>query len=113
MLILGGGIAGVQAANTLKAAGMTDFLLLEGADHIGGRARSANWIHGVGNNNNPLVPLANASKLYLADSNYYDNFNCAARDSTGKCAQCYVRCALVFMRIKAIIFHLCERVSFH
>jgi polyamine oxidase len=84
VLILGGGMAGVEAANTLKAAGMTDFLLLEGADHIGGRARSANWLHGVGNNNNPLVPLARASKLYLADTDYYDNNNCTARDSNGK-----------------------------
>ena len=80
-------MAGVVAANTLKSAGMNDFLLLEAADRLGGRARSANWIHGVGNNNNPLVPLARACQLYLADTDFYDNYNCTARDSNGKCVQ--------------------------
>ena len=37
VLILGGGLAGLQAAQTLKDNGV-DFLLLEGSDHVGGRA---------------------------------------------------------------------------
>ena len=36
VLILGGGLAGLQAAQTLKDNGV-DFLLLEGSDHVGGR----------------------------------------------------------------------------
>ena len=37
VLILGGGLAGITAAHTLYEAGMTDFILLEAADRIGGR----------------------------------------------------------------------------
>lgn len=84
VLILGAGMAGVKAAHTLKTAGMNDFLLLEASDRVGGRARSANWIHGVDKNNNPLVPLARACQLTLADTDFYDNFNCCARNSDGK-----------------------------
>ena len=56
MLIVGAGIAGVTAARTLEVRGITDFLLLEAGDRIGGRIREdketgaelgANWIHGL------------------------------------------------------------------
>ena len=40
VLILGGGLAGLQAAQTLKDNGV-DFLLLEGSDHVGGRLAAA------------------------------------------------------------------------
>jgi polyamine oxidase len=56
VLILGAGITGVTAARTLEVNGITDFLVLEGGDRIGGRIREddgaglelgANWIHGL------------------------------------------------------------------
>eukprot|EP00117_Sycon_ciliatum_P036670 scpid57569/ scgid1642/ Polyamine oxidase len=61
LVILGGGIAGLSAARKLKQHGVTDFALLEGLDHVGGRLRNgkvanvtvelgANWVHGITGN---------------------------------------------------------------
>ena len=56
MLILGAGITGITAARTLEVNGITNFIVLEGSDRIGGRIREhkdtnievgANWIHGL------------------------------------------------------------------
>ena len=56
VLILGAGISGVAAARTLEVNGVTDFLVLEASDRVGGRIRErdgtnievgANWIHGL------------------------------------------------------------------
>ena len=59
VLILGGGMAGVSAANRLAELGITDFIILEAQDRLGGRMRTeelvpgvnvnvgANWIQGV------------------------------------------------------------------
>ena len=56
VLILGAGIAGISAARTLEVNGVTDFLVLEATDRVGGRIREydgttievgANWIHGL------------------------------------------------------------------
>lgn len=55
VLILGAGIAGISAARTLEVNGVTDFLVIEAGDRIGGRIREygdtnieigANWIQG-------------------------------------------------------------------
>ena len=59
VLILGAGMAGISAARTLEVNGVTDFLVLEATDRVGGRIREydgpveppievgANWIHGL------------------------------------------------------------------
>ena len=56
VLVLGAGIAGITAARTLEVNGITNFLVLEASDRIGGRIREhdgtklevgANWIHGI------------------------------------------------------------------
>ena len=56
VLILEAGIAGVADARTLEVNGITDFLVLEAGDRLGGRIREeestglelgANWIHGL------------------------------------------------------------------
>ena len=56
VLILGAGITGISAARTLEVSGITNFLVLEATDRIGGRIREydgtsievgANWIHGL------------------------------------------------------------------
>ena len=44
----------------------------------------ANWIHGMEKKNNPLMQLAHACQLKHADSDYYDNYECTARDSNGR-----------------------------
>ena len=56
VLILGAGITGVTDARTLEVNAITDFLILEAGDRIGGRIREddgtglglrANWIQGL------------------------------------------------------------------
>lgn len=56
---------------------------------IAGRTieQGANWIHGMEKKNNPLMALAHACHLKHADSDFYDNYECTARDSTGRCAR--------------------------
>ncbi|XP_034233868.1 spermine oxidase [Thrips palmi] len=72
ILIIGAGMAGLSAANHLAKNGMTDFLVLEASNKIGGRIFSAqtgkhklelgaNWIHGV--LGNPLYEIAVANGL--------------------------------------------------
>ena len=43
VLILGAGSAGIQAAATLHENGEDDFIVIEGADYIGGRVKNANF----------------------------------------------------------------------
>ena len=56
VLVLGAGISGVAAARSLKVNGISDFLVLEANDRIGGRIREydgtsielgTNWISGL------------------------------------------------------------------
>lgn len=67
VLILGAGVAGITAAKTLYDQGITDFLVLEAQDYIGGRMKQvqfpgtrlkveegANWIDFVDDEDNPL-----------------------------------------------------------
>lgn len=79
VLILGGGVAGIIAARTLAAQGITDFLIVEGRNELGGRARSAtfgapnrqmtielgaNWIHGTQEGDNPPNPIFDLALKY-------------------------------------------------
>src|SRR6266702_8608233 len=72
VLILGGGVAGIIAARSLAAQGITDFLIVEARDELGGRMRStafgapnrqltvelgANWIHGTQEEDHPANPI--------------------------------------------------------
>ena len=43
IVIIGGGIAGITAASQLSKAGITDFLLVEARDRIGGRIHTKNY----------------------------------------------------------------------
>jgi spermine oxidase len=75
VIIIGAGIAGIAAGNTLANAGFDDFLILEATDRIGGRIWSvdletvngqkaemgANWIHGI--DKNPIYKLAVENNL--------------------------------------------------
>ncbi|XP_013193705.1 peroxisomal N(1)-acetyl-spermine/spermidine oxidase [Amyelois transitella] len=72
VIIIGGGIAGLSAANHFVKNGMEDFIILEARKRIGGRIISipmknhnvelgANWIHGV--LSNPIFELAMANSL--------------------------------------------------
>ncbi|XP_026748758.2 peroxisomal N(1)-acetyl-spermine/spermidine oxidase [Galleria mellonella] len=72
VIIIGGGIAGLSAANYFMNNGMEDFVILEARKRIGGRIISiplknhnielgANWIHGV--LGNPIFEIAMANSL--------------------------------------------------
>ena len=81
VLILGAGASGITAAKTLYDHGITDFLVLEGQDYIGGRVKQtsfagmkvelgANWIHYTDYEDNPLIPLRSKVNLAVTVSNY-------------------------------------------
>lgn len=89
VLILGGGVAGIIAARTLVAQGITNFLIVEARDELGGRMRSttfgaanrqltvelgANWIHGTQEGHgpaNPIFELARKHNLDFVDSDVH------------------------------------------
>ncbi|CAO3672569.1 unnamed protein product [Umbelopsis ramanniana] len=65
--ILGGGVSGISAAKNLVANGITDFVIIEARDELGGRAhdiefagvrveKGCNWVQGLGTN--PINELA-------------------------------------------------------
>ncbi|KAI9038274.1 putative flavin containing polyamine oxidase [Aspergillus affinis] len=88
--ILGGGMAGISAAETLSKHNVDDFLILEYRDRIGGRAwhenfgknkdgkpyvveMGANWVQGLGSletHENPIWTLAKEFNLSTTYSNY-------------------------------------------
>ena len=43
VIILGGGVAGIQAASQLTQQGVKDFLIIEQANRIGGRMWNTQW----------------------------------------------------------------------
>ena len=72
ILILGGGVAGVMAAETLHRRGIDNFKIIEARDTLGGRMKSfsfgapgkehvlelgADWIHGTQTNDGPSNPI--------------------------------------------------------
>lgn len=84
VVILGAGISGITAAWTLEQQNITDFVVLEAEDYIGGRMKSvdfkrvvietgANWIHSTqASDSSPLVKLKNQMNLNGKWSNYSD-----------------------------------------
>ncbi|CAO2152349.1 unnamed protein product [Urochloa humidicola] len=71
VIIVGAGMSGISAGKRLSDAGITDLVILEATDRIGGRMyktsfaglnveMGANWVEGVGGEQmNPIWPLAN------------------------------------------------------
>ncbi|KAJ3350401.1 hypothetical protein GGF32_004854 [Allomyces javanicus] len=84
VLILGAGVAGVSAARALNARNITDFLILEAQDVIGGRLKQAqlgdvkievggNWVEGVGGKTeNPVWTLAQKYGLKTIKTDFDD-----------------------------------------
>ncbi|XP_039777517.1 polyamine oxidase 1 isoform X2 [Panicum virgatum] len=93
VIIVGAGMSGISAGKRLSDAGITDLLILEATDHVGGRMHKqnfaginvevgANWVEGVnGGKMNPIWPIVNSTlKLrnfrsdfdYLAQNVYKD-----------------------------------------
>ncbi|CAD6247006.1 unnamed protein product [Miscanthus lutarioriparius] len=70
VIVVGAGMSGISAAKRLSDAGITDLLILEATDHIGGRMHkknfaginvdvSANWVEGV--NGGKMSPIVNST----------------------------------------------------
>ncbi|XP_066164714.1 LOW QUALITY PROTEIN: polyamine oxidase 1-like [Oryza sativa Japonica Group] len=83
VIIVGAGISGISAGKRLSEAGITDVLILEATDHVGGRMHKqnfaginveigANWVEGVnGEKMNPIWPIVNSTlKLRNFRSDY-------------------------------------------
>ncbi|XP_041368568.1 polyamine oxidase 1-like [Gigantopelta aegis] len=79
VIILGAGVAGLTAAKTLSENNVTDFVILEGSDRIGGRIKhgfigsttvelGSNYI--VGTTGNPVWDLASGYNLSGVVTNY-------------------------------------------
>ena len=88
VLILGGGVAGVMAAETLHRRGIDNFKIIEARETLGGRMKSfsfgaadrqyvlelgADWIHGTQTNSgpsNPIFELARKHNLSTQPNHY-------------------------------------------
>ena len=88
VLILGGGVAGIIAARKLTEEGITDFVIVEARDELGGRMHStsfgapgrqltveigANWIQGTQEGDgpaNPILVLSRKHNLSAVESDY-------------------------------------------
>ncbi|XP_077984537.1 uncharacterized protein LOC144439142 [Glandiceps talaboti] len=83
VLILGGGISGIAAAQTLHSNGIQDFIILEGDNDIGGRVKSmdfggtrinlgANWIHFGNTSTNSIWQLKEKYNIMGKHADYDD-----------------------------------------
>ncbi|KAI0180547.1 putative flavin-containing polyamine oxidase [Hypoxylon sp. FL1284] len=89
--ILGAGVAGITAAQALSNASISDFLIVERNDYIGGRVKhsnfgtkpdgtpyvvelGANWVQGLGSPGGPENPIWTLAKKYGV-SNTYSNYS--------------------------------------
>lgn len=83
VIIIGAGMAGISAAMTLEAQGISNYIILEAKDHIGGRTYTedeelegdkipvdagAMWIHG--GSSNPLNDIAKEVNIQTSLSTY-------------------------------------------
>ncbi|KOC10810.1 polyamine oxidase [Aspergillus flavus AF70] len=98
--ILGAGISGISAAQTLSKASVDDFLILEYRDRIGGRAwhenfgqdkdgnpyvveMGANWVQGLGNPGGPENPIWTLAKEFGLQTTYSNYSNVSTYNQDG------------------------------
>ncbi|TVU48093.1 hypothetical protein EJB05_07716 [Eragrostis curvula] len=89
VIIVGAGMSGISAGKRLSDAGITDLLILEATDHVGGRMHKqnfgginvevgANWVEGVnGDKMNPIWPIVNST---LKLRNFRSDFDYLAQN---------------------------------
>lgn len=101
VVILGAGVAGVTAAQALSNASVTDFIIVERNNYIGGRVAhtafgsnpdgsgpytielGANWIQGLGSPGGPENPIWTLGKKYNISNTYSNYSSILTYDETG------------------------------
>ena len=100
VVVLGAGIAGVTAAQALSNASVTDFLIVDRNDYIGGRVThtnfgqksdgspyvielGANWFQGLGNPGGPQNPIWTLGQKYGINNTYSNYSSIESYDETG------------------------------
>ncbi|KAI1845944.1 hypothetical protein JX266_008031 [Neoarthrinium moseri] len=98
--ILGAGVAGITAAQALSNASITDFLVVDRNNYIGGRVAhtsfgsdqngssytvelGANWIQGLGSPGGPENPIWTLGKKYKLDNTFSDYDSLLTYDEAG------------------------------
>lgn len=100
VLILGAGTAGITAGQALTNKSITDFMILEYNNHVGGRAfhqpfgkkadgkpyiieYGANWIQGVASAGGPINPIEALSQKINLQNTYSNYSNLSTYDQHG------------------------------
>ncbi|KAI9873880.1 MAG: hypothetical protein M1823_007813, partial [Watsoniomyces obsoletus] len=100
VLVLGGGIAGVTAAQTLANHSLTDFLIVEYLGDLGGRIAhttfgaspdgtpytvelGANWVQGLQTDDGPVNPIWRLAQKYKLANTYSDLSSIETFNETG------------------------------
>lgn len=98
--ILGAGVAGITAAQALVNASVTDFIIVERNDYIGGRVKhadfgkkpdgspytvelGANWVQGLGTPGGPENPIWTLAKKHAVQNTYSDYDSILTFDEEG------------------------------
>ncbi|KAI0512722.1 amine oxidase [Xylaria bambusicola] len=98
--ILGAGVAGITAAQALVNASVTDFLIVDRNDYIGGRVKhtdfgkrvdgtpytvelGANWVQGLGSPGGPENPIWTLAKKYGLQNTYSNYSSILTYDEEG------------------------------
>ncbi|KAI0010193.1 amine oxidase [Xylariaceae sp. FL0662B] len=98
--ILGAGVAGITAAQALANASVTDFVIVERNDYIGGRVAhasfgtapdgtpyvvelGANWVQGLGSPGGPENPIWTLAKKHGVANTYSNYSNISTHDGGG------------------------------
>jgi polyamine oxidase len=98
--VLGAGVAGITAAQTLTNSSVTDFLIVDRNNYIGGRVAhtefglkedgspfvvelGANWVQGLGSPGGPENPIWTLAKKYNITNTYSNYSSILTYDETG------------------------------
>ncbi|KAG9245157.1 putative flavin-containing polyamine oxidase [Calycina marina] len=100
VVVLGAGMAGIAAAQSMNNESMTDFIIVDVNSYIGGRVAhttfgkdadgnpytvelGANWIQGLGSDGGPENPIWTLAKKYKLTNTYSDYDSIITYDETG------------------------------
>ena len=99
--ILGAGITGITAAQALTNSSVTDFIIVDRNDYIGGRVHhttfgekpdgspytvelGANWVQGIHSPGGPVNPIWKLARKYDLETSYDNDSSLITYDQTGR-----------------------------